>query len=494
MAWGAIISAGIGAAGSLFGASSANKQAKEAARLSREQMAMQRDFADRQFDMADRAFDFTLQENEYQKAVEALNRQIADENFEFGVNELRQYQLDLISERQYDINRQIKLDQDAAKQRMDQLTERLRNQDLAGEERERALAELEDAQAIARGERTQDLRQFYETQVALQAEQRYMRDQYEGALARASDERAYDMRFRDDLVGRIDGMRSSLRQVQDSFGEAPELYELTPYDIEAEIGRRTSEYQEDVDRAAERVASVNEADLIASGMDESTTGTARRGEIAGRLADEYQNARQRAYDEALSFVTGKTGALNQNANERFARRGDLLGETANIEGAGIDQLISLPGLSSTVDATRFASAIPSAAYDRDIVSANNYRAPLAVNSAIYDRMTPGSGMGTTINTRSRAVGNGMNMGRQIISPYGSANPASSTAPFMSGAGSAINSGAGLAASNFNGAVSRAGDAWSGFGSNFRDLTDELGSWWDNRSSGGPTIAQKKAGS
>lgn len=493
MAWGQIIAAGIGAATSLFGASKADKAAKRSEQLQRQAMAQQNQIAQRQLDMGERAFDYQVSENEYRKEIEALNRQLEEENFLFGQNELRQFQIDRINERQYAIERQIRLDQDAAKQRADQLTERLRNQQLAENERQTALRELEEAQAIARGERTQDLRQFYENQVKLQAEQDYMRDQYEGALLRAEDERAYDMRFRDDLVSRIDGLRGALSTKQQSLGPAPKMAELTPEAIDAEVARRSADYTADVDRAADRVASVNEASLIRRGIDESTPGTARRGEVAERLAAAYQDATQRAYDDATSYITGRVSSLNDNSDRRFSRRGQELAEIASVEGAGIGELISLPQVSSTVGATQFANMIDTATYDRNIVSANDYRNPLNVNSSIYDRLTPGSGMGATLNAPSAAVGEGMNLRRQLVSPYGSQNPGNSASPFFSGAASGTSSLVNAATSNFNGAQARSADAFGSLGSSFADLFDEGWSAWQNRNSGGPTIAQKQGG-
>ena len=91
-------------------------------------------------------------------------------------------------------------------------------------------------------------------------------------------------------------------------------------DIDAEIAKRSDVYTGAIDRAADRIGSQNEADLIGKGMQDSRLGELTRDELVRRFAQEYQNAEQRAYDDGLGYITGEAGFLNNEVVAEMQHR------------------------------------------------------------------------------------------------------------------------------------------------------------------------------
>jgi len=474
MPWGAIIGAGV----SLLGGMSANKQAKkdsaEAARANRAQEQMQRE--QMQFAYTER--DDRNRELDYQRQIEAMNRELAGEDYTFQRGQLEQYREQILTERQYGIDRQVQLDRDAAEQRAFQIEQMLQNQSISAAEREQAMSELQEAQATASGERDEDLRRFAEEREMLSAERDFRMQQFEGARDQSMSERDTDLGYRDAITGRIDDLRGTLTDAQRRLGDMPAMPTLSAADIENEVGRRSQLYRADADRAVDRIASVTEARLMRNGMDASTQGNARRGDIAREASDMYATADNRAYDDALAYITGKTGAQVDNVNAQINRRGSYLDEYSGIGMAGIEALLANPRAASAVDAYQLANMVGSGVNNRGIASANDYNAPMAVGSSIYDRIAVGDNLGQTMNLGSAASGAGINLGHNLISPYGTPNynPAAyagSAASLASGVASNANSRA--AGSN-----AAAGAAGSAMGSAFADLFNSGGGGSNSR--------------
>jgi len=280
--------------------------------------------------------------------------------------------------------RQALMDEEAREMQLYRLREAARNRDLVASEREFAKMLLGQAQDVAGTERDEQMARFLEDRETRADERQFVVDQYEDYLRQAQAERDAEMGIREQILAGADDLQSRLEATASQLGYVPEIEQITPEMIEAEVARRTGEYQADVDRAAEAVASVNEADLIRAGLDASTGGTQRRGEIAARLAQEYQNARTRAYDDAMGYISGRSNAMATNVGNIMDRRAAILGETANIGGAELGILQNLRQLPSATGAYQMAANIGSGILDRNIVSANNYSAPIAVTSGLYD--------------------------------------------------------------------------------------------------------------
>lgn len=397
-------------ASSFFGAKDAKKQASRDSKIYYQLQS-------RQLDQAQQLMDAQAADREYIRMREELDRQIAESERGYQVSTVNDYLSSLQGERQYIIDRQLASDKQAAQQRSFQLQQLIKNQQISAAERQFAQAELAKAQQIAAGERDEELSRLYEDRLTAQQEREFMLGQFSELKDIAASERQTDLDLREQIMSQITGLTEALQRTQSDLGYVPQIEQITPEMIDAERRRRESQYVGDVDRAATRVASVNEADLIRSGMDASSPAVARRGEITARIADEYRTARQRAYDDALAYISGKSETMNNNVSAIMNRRGSLLDETAGVYGAGIDQMINLPQLQSQIPAYDFATRIGTGIYDKNVRSANDYRAPVDVNTAIYDRIMPDLGIYDFLQPSTAASTAGLNVSSRIIAPY-----------------------------------------------------------------------------
>tara|TARA_B100001094_G_scaffold194362_1_gene188240 strand:+ start:15164 stop:16681 length:1518 start_codon:yes stop_codon:yes gene_type:complete len=474
---------GLGMSG--IGMMQQNKRAKEAQRLQeymfREQMDLQR----ANFGLAQDAFRQNTEENAYRRQIEQLNRLMAQEERQYQINELEKNKQILLEERRAVIERQIKEDKEAAKLAAFRMERLLKNEALSEQERAFAIQELREAQRIAQGEADEDKRRFLEAQELKKIERDFQMQEYQEAKALAEGEKAEQMAFRDRIMNNIDGLRTALSETASNLGDVPEIQRITQGDINAETDRRTKAYQSDIDRAAEAVASVNEADLMRGGIDRSSTATDARGEIARRIADEYQGARMRAGDDALSYITGQNQALNANLEAILGRRGAILDETARIGGVGIDQMMNMQNMPSSLGVYNMATSAPSAVYDRTGLSAGNYQSPVNIGSAIYGGMNPISSIAQYRNLPSMVNNAGMNVKSAATGPIAINVPNAST--YMSNAN---NIGQNLltgATSSYNNALTSLANASSGFGMDLQKLgadsyyrQDEGGNYFGKR--------------
>lgn len=462
-----MFSAVLGLAGSAIGAIGANRRASAQLAQQQYQFDRQMELQNLQMGMAIDAQRQQAEENAYRRQIEQMNRLIAQQERTYQMGQVEQQRETLMAERREMIERQIQEDREAARQRQFQLEQLLQNQDLRAEEREFAIQQLEQARAVAEGERDEDMRRFLEERAQAEIERDFVLGEYQQARAQAAAEREQDLEIRRMILAQTGQLQDALTGTAAELGFVPEIPQITEADIAAEIERRSGQYTADVDRAADRVASVNEADLIRAGVDESTTGTARRADIAARLAQEYQNARQRAYDDALNYISGRSSTLSSNVNDIMQRRSAILGETADIAGAGINVLRNLPGVQSAVGVYDMARAVPSAVYTRGISSANDFRAPVQIGSAIYDGINVPVGMAAYRTPSSTAVTTGLNVGSAIYNPMSMTIDNPST--YMSNAGTLGNQLLSSSTTMANQAMSDAYSASSGFGQDFRDF-------------------------
>lgn len=485
--------------GGLFGASKASKQAKQAAALQREQLALQRRQVEEQERYARLSWDMMVDENEYQRSWEQQNRLLNEQERAFELENISQYRdasLDLYSD---DVARQVEADREAARIRTLRLEQLTRNQSITEQERNFALSELKKAQAIAEGERDEDLQRYYEERSQKEQERGYFLDQYDQQRNVAREEKNMDLAVRERYTDQLGGMQDAIRNASRSLGFMPEAPEIDPAELEREILRRTNDYQADVDRAGDRVASQNEANLIRSGIDASTAGDSRRGDVAARLASEYKDARNRAYQDALNYISGKQDLMMKDFNADLGRRQSYLNEVMGVEGAGLEELRSIPGYTSEMDAFRMASSAPSALYSRNIQSAGDYRAPVNINSAIYDNLV--TDIGPAMSQYQVSDGNYLagllernNARSGIYEPTQMNIPSASTyfSNSMTGGANLYNSASALAANSQR----RADAGWNSVGDTFQKLlndnSDSLSTWWSNRSgtSNAPTQSSR----
>lgn len=471
-----MFSAILGLAGAGLGFIGQQNAANQSAQLAYAQMAQQERQFQRQHDlqmmnigMAQDARRDTREWNEYLRDMEQMNRLLQRRERQFDIAEMERLRAQQEEERQYALNRQVQLDRDAARQQAMQLEQMLQNQQLTKDERDFAIQQLQQAQGIARGERDQDLLNFYRERQTRELERQFQVEQYQQMRALAQQERDVEMQRRNRVTGQIDTLRSQLDTAFNELGPLPERPGITREDIDADARRREAIYMADVDRAADRVASVNEADMMRSGVDVGTSATGRRGEITERIAQEYNRARERARDEALRYITGVQGTLFNEYNAAMGERGQALGEVANVYGAGINEMMSMPGLPSAQlqDYLNLQSGV----YSRDIQSAGSYGVPVQIGSALYDRGMPGSAMGATLNPPAVTANNIVNR-TGVMHPY--SPTLESPAPYMQTAAGIGNNMLTARTNMVGNLLERVDRASAGVGGALQDLLGSIG--------------------
>lgn len=395
-------------------------QSFQANRRAKEQLEMQREIMDRQFE---RAMEFANDarekreiENAYVREREILDRQAAELERERQLEVVDDYQTQLEEERDYMLDRQRMGDR-AAKEMQDFYRRQLaRNQRIREDERGFAEEFLLEARDRAASERAEDIERFLETKDLKADEREFYLNELQKLQNQVNLERRDDMRIRDRVMGGARDLQDRLERVAAGLGDIPDIPVLTRDMIDAETARRQSEYQQDVDRAATAMASVGEADLVRSGMDLSSAGTARRGDITGRIADAYRGARNAAYDDAMKYITGVTGEMASNVNNIMDRRQQILAEEAGIGATELGYLQNLPSVRSATGPMERALNAPSAVYDRPITSAN-YQSPVGMTSAFYDGGALPSGIGASLPISSAASTQGLNISSGTVKPY-----------------------------------------------------------------------------
>ena len=479
----------------LYGAVSAQQQAEKDRALQRYMFDRQMDMQDLNMGMARDAERYQREENEYQRQIEQMNRLMLQQERQYQKDQLAENKRFNMEQRRLDIERQIAEDKEAAKIQRFNLENLLQRQDISAQEREFAIQQLNEAKAIAAGERDEDKRRFYEERAMAQMERQFLTDQFMDARDQAFLERDDQMRSRDMIMNQIFGMQNALRDTSRDLGFVPEVDRISQADIDAEIAKRTDQYMGDIDRAATRVASVNEADLIRAGLDESTPGTARRSDITARLADEYNKARLKAQDDAIRYISGESDVLTGNIEDIMAQRGRVLGEVGNVYGAGIDQLMQTPQAASAVDAYRLAQMIPSGIYSRNLLSASDFDAPIPIGTAaVAGSLTPG--MSDYTRPTSLANNSFFNLTSGIMNPYGITLQDPSA--YMSNAIGIGNNLYNAATNMYDTSRGRAGDAAGTFGNRFDEMiknqsstdgsfintldnyaNDKFNNWWNS---------------
>lgn len=470
----------------LLGMGQANSNAKRQARLMERQIDGMLEISRGQLELQERNQDLIEEDYARRVEIEQLNRALMEQEREWQLGELEYYREQLKDDQDRQIQRQLEMDREAAAIQAWRLEQLDWARDMAADERSYALEMLQEAKAIASGERDEQLKRFYEDRMKAATNRDWQVGQYESARRQARSEREFDLSERDMVTDRIMGLERSLEDALKRLGDPMELYRTTPEEIEGEYRRRASEYQSDVDRAATRVASIGEADLIRTGMDVSTTGTARRGEITERIAAAYQDARQRAYDDALAYIGGRQTTLNAPVGQDMERRSGVLREVANVTGAPIEALMSRSNPSSELPAYNIASLVGSGILDRGISSANAYSAPMPIGSALIDGTgSYAPGISEYEVRTSLADPSYLNIMSAVFDPYSQnvPNPAAFGSNAVSAGGAALSARSGM----YGSAMDTAFAASRGLGASLRGLGAELGASWGNWGGGGGSL-------
>ena len=466
--------AGFGAFASMQSANAAAEAAMYQASLQAEAMRRQQDMQMFQMGMGQDQMRRMMEENNYRRLIEQQNRSIMNQERQFQLGEYAKNSEQLKGEREYMLSRQLMADQEAAKQRQFQLEEYLKNKNLAADERKQALKMLAEAKAVAKGERDDDLKRFYTAQQQRLDERDYAMRQYQTMQDRLVGERQYDIANRNKVEGRINNLYQTLQRTKDGLGNMPTVRQFTEKEFADEEGRRRDLGIKLVDRAADKVASINEANLIRSGIDSGSAGVNKRAEITAQISDLYERAAMQARDEALKYITGVQDSLYTGFDKELARRQAMLGEVGGVEGTGITQLMQLRDPRSAVDNSYMQ--LPSGVYDRGIVTAGNFSSPLAVNSAILNAPQLPYGMANTLSIPSATNSGFTSIASAVTGPSQSqfVNPQG----FFNTASEIGNSMLNIYNQNWSDAQNRAAAAAAAAGGSLQNLFSGLGGFYD----------------
>ena len=488
----ALFSAALGLAGSMYGANKAAKS--QAASLAQQQYEFDRNRELQNANMAIGLDDRRLQqeENQYQRAMERINRRKTGDERRYQMSEYEGYQEQLLSERRDVIERQLMSDKEAARKSQFELEQYLQNRDLAQGERNEAMAALREAQAVASGERDEDKRRLLEDRAKSDIEREFVVEQYQQAQDTYAAERAEQNQFRDMLMGRIDSVQANSQDFASSLGMPMEVDPMTQGDVDAEYQTRADEYMSDVDRAAQGMASSAETTLVRRGMSDSTLAEDTRAQLTRQVADQYTKARRAAYDDATKYISGRQAMNSADRNAQMDRRKYLVGENTSLEGMAMNGMLQLPGVASTTGQYNLLNAVPTGIYDRNVASANDYQAPIAIGTGIYDNLNVGSQLSGYLNTPSAASAGYSQIQSGIYNPMSMSfgNAANS----FSNASSMGNQMISTAQNNYANASKAAAAAGTGLADSFANFTNELGpgwSWFDQNSEKTPAKSGDK---
>lgn len=463
---------GVSALGGVIGGI---QSARQNAAIAREELELRRSAQRDQKDMAMLQYGLGLdqlrRERESERYLREENerkQQYLNQEYGLRLDSQRDRARQSMAERDYMLNRQVALDRVSAQQREFQLTQLLRNQDMSQAERAYAIQMLEDARATAAGERDEDLNRYYQERDQALTERDFSIDELRRTQDVARQERLEDVRIRDRVLNQSDMLRNALFETFGELGEGPAAPRMTQAMIDSEIGRREDRAMADADRAIDRVASVGEADLMRRGVERSSGAIAKRSEIAERGSQIYAQAREKARDEALRYMSGVQDNLFKDYEGQLKQRSVALQDTEKAYGTGMDiaRILPQPGSANNY---RSPVDVRSAVYARQTRSGNDFRAPINVGTGIYDRDI-GLGMAATIGIPSAADALALNPGSRVNGGY--ANPGiTSPSGFMGNTAALLNG----AASGYNPAsyLQLAQQGASAAGSSFSNLLKSL---------------------
>lgn len=348
MPFGEILGVGLGAIGGIMDIAGGRKTEKKAAK----DMQPWLDRLSQSYDLGMDLFMGGLDDTSYREQLlfdyafrdKARGEDLADMYRRFVEEDRGQ----LRNERGYDIQRQSLLDSMSALQRNFEISQLSRANDVARSERDFAVSDYERARRQAESERQWEIDQLnYNRNLASQERDSDLQ-MLQRAQQMSQQERDYQMGQQQDILSLVSQLSNELEQARAKVGEYIPAQMFTMEDVEKEAARRSQSYQAQVDRAADRVASINEADLIRRGVDSSTIADDKRAEITARLAEEYQKAYDRSFDEAMQYITGAQGMENQNYAQRNTERSNLLNEVMQMYQPGINTRMQLPDLVSAI--------------------------------------------------------------------------------------------------------------------------------------------------
>ena len=478
MGWGAAISAGLSLYGSMQSAKGARGQesmAMEELAFKREQALIDNKYRERSYQRAEQGFDREDEMFDYMMGYNRKNELAAQEYMNYSRDFVQKDQNFRQQEQDYEKYRVNKADSLAAEERARELEQFARDESTTAKERQLALDELEYVRQIAVGERDYDVKRFEEDQMRSELEYQKRVNDYEVQMGMADKERQFEIDRQSKILGQANTLSREIDDTIYSFGDLERVKRYGEDDVNEFTNEFYTGYLEDADRAADRLSSVNEADLIRRGVDNSTTGdSSRRRLLQEQLTPLYNNARNQARQDGMGYVS------NLQNNEISAFNADVSSRAAAIEEKirgkeGLLQVMRDMRNPVTAQTNGWASLGTGNNGGSVRSSAGDFRAPLNINSNVMQQRNYTPAMANTMRLNSSLAGG------QMSGATGSFNP---TQPSYSSGGTLLSNamGGNGYASNFDSLVQGAGEAASNSTRMLMDAGSQFGSWMDSRPS------------
>ena len=467
--WGQII-------GSVIGAVAGDRRAKAAERERLEDKMYMRGRGSEYLNMARDQLDRDRYLQDLQIKQDQMNTRLSLEDRDYLRRRVSREDVILDSERRQRQDRQYKVDQSAASERMWQIQQMLKNQNLAKAERSFAEGELRRLQGQYGLERQEDINELRKYQGALKRERAFDVSQLTRGQQIADAERKMGLSLRNQLMQRSGRYADEMEYQRTQLGPARRALAFGPGDVERAAERRRGQTGESFRRAVMEQSSGQLADVMRRGMFSPAD---RPGSVAEdtlarvvkNAASMYDQQYNESYDWAMKYITGHQGMSQQAQEADLARRNALLGETATTFGSPLTPYLQA-AQQTAVGSGQYDRPVGSAAHRGQTVSGTgwqNYQLPSALTS---EWGNVGQGLGRTQDLGS-AVG-------------GWRTPGAGTYDTSRMTAGGINSLLGGASTLFGGGDTRAGQAASDARSNAFDAGKGLGrtfdNWWQGRSS------------
>ncbi len=312
MGWGLAAAAGLGAVGSIMG-----YQGQQDAMRNQNRMMQQQ-------------YELAMKQYEDEKYWNAVNYNMGMEQWDY------QKQMDQLSQQRYDDERAYYLEQQALAQKNAErdrtmMMDRLAVQDTnAAQDREMAMQNYMDQRNLSNERISEERQMLQDAKAQQEAERQWQMDRIGTMDSLAERNRLDQLDQRNDYLAVLNDASSNFDNVLSSLGvlQTPEF--LGEEFIDTEYDRLSDTYIAGVDRAADRVASINEADAIRAGVGDSSTGDFRRAEVAKRIAPMYQDAEARAMQDAIANAGGRNQLINTQYQAKLQERDRALQE-ANMQ-------------------------------------------------------------------------------------------------------------------------------------------------------------------
>lgn len=323
-------SMGLGAAGSIMGYNSQSRAQRQ-----QQQMMQQQ-------------YELAMKQYEDEKYWNSVNHNMALDQWDY------QKQADQLSNQRYDDERSYYLEQQALAQKNAErdralMMDRMAVQDTnSAQDREMAMRDYMDQKNLSNERISEERQMLQDAKTQQEAERQWQMDRIGSMDSLAERSRLDQLDQRNDYLAVLNDASTNFDNVLSSLGvlQTPEF--LGEDFIEGEYERLSDTYTSGVDRAADRVASINEADAIRAGIGDSSTGDFRRAEVAKRIAPMYQDAEARAMQDAIANAGGRNQLINTQYQTKLQERDRALQE-ANMQYQDLGFMRNQPGVGAGME-------------------------------------------------------------------------------------------------------------------------------------------------